>query len=132
MIIRLLLLAGLSAIGFFVFLRRNKMPFHIVTVFGLLAAGAVSVVFPDVTNDVALLVGVGRGADLVTYIFIIAVMFVLIHYYSKFVELQRQLTEVTREQAIMRSEMERIAAAAGTSPPISTAATLHDDARGGA
>ena len=133
MIIRLLLLAGLSAIGFFVFLRRNKMPFHIVTVFGLLVAGALAVVFPDLTDDVAALVGVGRGADLVTYISIVAVMFVLIHYYSKFVELQRQLTEVTREQAIMRSEMERIAAAAGAAPPISTAATVRppDDVRTG-
>ncbi len=97
------------------------MPFHIVTVFGLLGAGAIAVVFPETTNEVANFVGVGRGADLVTYTAIVAVMFVLLHYYSKFVELQRQLTEVTREQAVMRSEMERIARAAGTSPPLSTA-----------
>ena len=62
MIIRILLLAGLSAIGFFIFLRRNRLPFHIMTVFLLLGAGAVAVVVPDVTSEVAQVVGVGRGA----------------------------------------------------------------------
>lgn len=104
MIIRILLIAGLSAIGFFVFLRRNKLPFHIMTVFLLLAAGAVAVIVPDMTSEVAQFVGVGRGADLVTYIAIIAVMFVLLHYYAKFVELQQKLTELAREMAILRAE----------------------------
>jgi hypothetical protein len=107
MIIRILLLAGIAAIGWLVFLRRKRMPFHIVTVFALLGAGAIAVVFPDTTDEVARLVGVGRGADLVTYVAIIAVLFVLIHYYTKFVELQRNLTELTRQLAIFRAEVER-------------------------
>jgi small membrane protein len=109
MIIRILLLFGLGAIGWFIFLRRNRLPFHIMTVFGLIAAGAVAVVFPETTQDAANLVGVGRGADLITYIAIVAVMFVLLHYYTKFVDLQRQVTEVTRELAILRAEVDRIA-----------------------
>jgi len=104
MIIRILLLAGLASIGWMVFLRRNKMPFHIVTLFALLAAGAVAVVFPDTTNEVAQIVGVGRGADLVTYISLVAVLFVLVHYYGKFVELQRNMTQLARELAILRAE----------------------------
>lgn len=109
MIIRILLLLGLGSIGWFIFLRRNRLPIHIMTVFVLIGAGAVAVVFPEITQDVAELVGVGRGADLTTYIAIIAVMFVLLHYYTKFVDLQRQLTEVTRELAILRAEVDRIA-----------------------
>jgi hypothetical protein len=109
MTIRILLLAGLAATGWLVFLRRNRLPFHIITVFGLIAAGAVAVMVPETTNDVAHLVGVGRGADLVTYIAIIAVMFVLVHYYTKFVELQKQVTELTRQIAILNAEVERVA-----------------------
>ena len=109
MIIRILLLLGLAAIGFFIFLRRNRLPFHIMTVFFLIVAGGVAVIFPDITQDAADLVGVGRGADLVMYIAIVAVMFVLLHYYTKFVELQRQVTELTRELAILRAEVERVA-----------------------
>jgi small membrane protein len=107
MIIRVLLLVGLAAIGYSIFLRRNRLPFHIMTVFLLIGAAAVAIIFPDVTQDAANLVGVGRGTDLVTYLSIVAVMFVLLHYYTKFVELQRQLTEVTRELAILRGEVER-------------------------
>ena len=112
MIIRILLVVGLAAIGWFIFLRRNKLPIHIMTVFLLIAAGVVAVIFPDITQDAADLVGVGRGADLVTYIAIVAVMFVLLHYYTKFVEMQRQVTELTRELAILRAEVDRVAPSA--------------------
>jgi len=107
MIIRILLLGGLAAIGWLVFLRRNRLPFHIVIVFLLLAGGGAAVIFPESTNDIAHFVGVGRGADLITYVIEIVVMFTLLHYYTKFVELQRQLTAVVRELAILRSELER-------------------------
>ncbi len=117
MIIRVLLLAGLAMIGYLVFLRRNKLPFHIMTVFALLGAGAIAVVFPEWTNDIAHDVGVGRGADLITYLAEIAVMFVLVHYYTKFVELQRQLTQVTREVAILRADLDRATASAPQPPP---------------
>jgi hypothetical protein len=109
MSIRILLLAGLAAVGWLVFLRRNKMPFHIVTMSGLLVAGAIAVVFPETTDEVAHLVGVGRGADFVIYMSIIGVLFVLVHYYAKFVELQRNVTQLTRELAILRAEIDRVA-----------------------
>ncbi|MBA3817527.1 MAG: DUF2304 domain-containing protein [Deltaproteobacteria bacterium] len=122
MIVRILLLLGLASIGWFIFLKRNRLPLHIMTVFGLLAAGAVAVVFPEITNDVANFVGVGRGADLITYIAIVSVMFVLIHYYSKFVDLQSKVTQLTRELAILRAEVERVV------PPALAPTLAADDA----
>lgn len=110
-IIRVVMLAALAAIGYLVFVRRNRLPFHIMTVFALLAAGAAAVLFPGATDDVAHYVGVGRGVDLITYILEVAVLFVLIHYYTKFVELQRQVTALTRELAILRAEVDRVAPA---------------------
>jgi hypothetical protein len=109
MIIRILLLLGLAASGWFIFLRRNKLPLHIMTVFLLIGVGAAAIIFPNITQVVADLVGVGRGTDLVLYMSVVVVMFVLLHYYTKFVELQRQLTEVTRELAILRAEVDRVA-----------------------
>ena len=107
MIIRFLMLSGLAAIGWLVFLRRNKLPIHLVIVFGLLGTGAWAVLFPEETDVIANFVGVGRGADLITYLFEITAMFVLIHYYTKFVELQRQLTDLVREMAILRADLDR-------------------------
>lgn len=117
MIIRILLLLGLGAIGWLVFLRRNRLPFHIVTVFLMLGAGGVAVVFPELANDLAHFVGVGRGADLLTYLAIVGVLFVLIHYYTKFVELQQQVTELTRALALLRAELERGGAPAPSVEP---------------
>lgn len=108
MIIRILLLSGIAAIGWSVFLKRNRLPFHIIIVFAILVVGAAAVLFPDSSDDVAQFVGVGRGVDLITYLIEIAVLFVLLHYYTKFVELQRQLTGVVRELAIMRAELDRV------------------------
>lgn len=109
MIIRILLLLGLGATGWLIFLRRNRLPVHILTVFVILAAGAVAVVFPLAADEVAHFVGVGRGADLVMYTAVVAVMFVLLHYYTRFVELQTQVTQLTRELAILRAEVDRAA-----------------------
>jgi hypothetical protein len=114
MIIRVLLLAGLAAIGWLVFLRRTKLPFHIVIVFGVIAVAAIAVLFPDITASAAVVVGVGRGVDLVTYLVEIGTLFVLLHYYTKFVEVERRLTEVVRELAILRAEVDRAAPGAGS------------------
>ena len=116
MIIRILMLAGLAAIAYLVFLRRNRLPIHIVTVFVILGAGAIAVLFPERTDIVANYVGVGRGVDLITYLFEVAAIFILIHYYTKFVELQRQLTTLTREMAMLKTELER-ATSADPAPP---------------
>jgi hypothetical protein len=118
MIIRILLIAGLAATAWLIFLRRNRLPVHIVTVLGLFAAAAAAVVFPDVTQVVAQFVGVGRGTDLVLYVSVTAVVFVLVHYYTKFVDLQQQITTLTRELAIQRAEAEAHAAGKrDASPP---------------
>ena len=117
MMIRILLLAGLAAIGWLVFLRRNKLPFHIVTVLGLLILGAVAVVAPETADNVAHFVGVGRGADFVMYVSIISIFFVLVHYYTKFVELQRNLTQLAREMAILRADLENVRTAGAAAPP---------------
>ena len=115
MIIRALLLAGLAAIGWLVFLRRNKLPFHIILVFLILGIGAAAVLAPEETlDDVARAFGVGRGVDLITYLFEAGAAFVLLHYYTKFVDLQRQVTELTREMAILKAEAEKAPGAAGT------------------
>ena len=106
MIIRIVLLGALAAIGWFVFLKRNRLPVHIVVVFAMLAAGGFAVIFPEETDKIANFVGVGRGVDLITYVIEVTVLFVLLHYYTKFVELQRQLTDMVRELSIVRGELD--------------------------
>ncbi len=106
MIIRIILLAVLAGIGYLGFVRRTRLPLHIVLVFAILVVAALAVIFPDATSVVAGWVGVGRGADLIGYLVQVSLLFVSLHYYTKFVELQRQITVLVRELAIVRAELE--------------------------
>lgn len=106
MIIRVLLLGALALLGWRVFLKRTRLPVHIVVVFTLLALACAAVLFPGVTNDIAHVVGVGRGADLIMYMLHVGLLFVIIHYYTKFVEMQKQITELVREIAFLRRQVE--------------------------
>lgn len=106
MLIRIILLAALALIGYFAFLRRNAFPFHVIVVFAVLAGAGGLVVFPGVAVELATLAGVGRGVDLVTYLVEVALLFVVVHYFTKFVDLQRQLTVLARELALLKAEVE--------------------------
>ncbi len=106
MIIRVLLLVLLAAVGYYAFLRRHKVPVHIVIVIAMLGVAGFFVVVPEATNRLAHAVGVGRGADLVTYLVELALFFIIIHYYTLFVDLDARVTTLVREIALLRAEIE--------------------------
>jgi small membrane protein len=109
MIFRGILIALLVAIGWFVFLKRNRLPFHIVTMLAMLVAGAVAIVLIEYTDAFAQSIGVGTGADLIVYLLLVVILFVLLHYFAKFAEMEAKVTQLTRELAILRAEVERLA-----------------------
>jgi hypothetical protein len=106
MIIRIIMLSALAAIGYLGFVRRNRLPFNIMLVFAILVVGGVAVVFAERTDVIANWIGVGRGADLIGYLVQVLLLFMALHFYTKFVDVQRQLTQIVRELAILRSERE--------------------------
>jgi hypothetical protein len=71
---------------------------------------AVGIADPNLLQATATRVGIGRGADLVLYLFVLAFLGVSFYFYSRYVRLQRQLTDVVRYLAIQnarRSEIDR-------------------------
>jgi hypothetical protein len=64
-----------------------------------LAAG-VAILWPEVTVRVAAIVGIGRGADLVLYVFVIAFLFSWFFFYTKIFKLEANITELVRYFAI--------------------------------
>jgi len=66
----------------------------------IIMTGMVFVIFPSLTTDIANLIGVGRGADLLLYFSLIGFSFVIIIIYSKQRKLERLLTELLRKNAI--------------------------------
>lgn len=53
------------------------------------------VLIPDITSHIARFVGVGRGADLVLYISIIALFYIVFKQFTKIAQLERNITDIT-------------------------------------
>jgi hypothetical protein len=68
-----------------------------------LAAG-VAILRPDVTNRLAELLGVGRGADLLLYLLAIAFLASAFYFYQKYHRLESDLTLVVRRLALDEGE----------------------------
>jgi len=66
-------------------------------------SAAVAIARPDLVQDVASAIGIGRGADVVLYVFVLLFPAVSFYLYSRCVRLQRQVTELVRHIAIMEA-----------------------------
>jgi len=64
-----------------------------------LAAGA-TVLRPDLTIAVAKMMGIGRGADLILYMFVVAFLFASFYVYNRMEQLESILTSIVRQMAI--------------------------------
>jgi hypothetical protein len=66
-------------------------------------SAAVAIAAPGLVQSVADTVGVGRGTDLVFYLFVLLFLGVTFHFYARFVRLQRQVTQLVRHLAIQEA-----------------------------
>ena len=87
-----------SLIGYFAFWRSAALDRLIALAF--FAAGCSAVMFPELTSVVARHLGVGRGTDLLLYVFFAASLFFGILMYSKTMRLEARITELVRHIAV--------------------------------
>ncbi|HSD42257.1 MAG TPA: DUF2304 domain-containing protein [Burkholderiales bacterium] len=100
MIIKLLLISLLALLALFVALQRVTSRGVRFTVLTMLAIGAYFVWRPEHANAVAQTLGVGRGADLLMYLWVVITCSVILLLYLKIVELNRMLTQLARRLAL--------------------------------
>ena len=74
-LIQLILIIGLLVILVSYFRWFRSAVIDKLLIAAILAAGIVLVVFPDLTTRLAAALGVGRGADLIFYLFMVAVCY---------------------------------------------------------
>jgi hypothetical protein len=106
MIIQALLILGLLLCLLYAFLQRQKSHFisTVITIVSLI--GIYLVLDPDRSNQLAHLVGVGRGADLIVYCWLVISLMVSVNLQFKILTLQGDITELARELAL-RAPLER-------------------------
>jgi hypothetical protein len=98
--IQLILTAGLIVTGIYMYLRLRTSLSDILLIVLFIVAGIFFVLFPEYTNQLAKLVGVGRGADLIFYLGFLFMFFVILKLYSRIRKLEQHLTESVRKKSI--------------------------------
>jgi small membrane protein len=100
MIIQLILSFGLLSALCYAFLQRRKSRLISYSLMLVSLAGILAVLMPDATSTIASLVGVGRGADLILYCWIVITLLVSINLQFKILQVHELLTVLTRELAL--------------------------------
>jgi hypothetical protein len=103
MIIKLILIAGLTLAGLFAYRAGRGARSLALRRIGFLLAMAlciVAVLAPTTISEVANLVGVGRGTDLVLYIFVLASLFIWIGLYRRLHDMEERFVDLARQIAL--------------------------------
>jgi small membrane protein len=66
----------------------------------LVTVAIISILNPDLTTRAASLVGVGRGTDLLLYVLTAVFLYVVVGFYLKFKDVERQITVLARRIAL--------------------------------
>jgi len=71
-----------------------------------LAAGFFAVLFPNYTTVVASYLGIGRGADLLLYAFVVFALFYVVHQYRRQLWQEKVTTDLARAITLAQAEIE--------------------------
>ena len=102
--IQVLLICGvLALLSYSVFRIRNAI-FDLLVYFIFAALSVYFILFPGQTTRIANKLGVGRGADLLFYICILFFLFVVLKLYARIRRLEKQLTDLVRQQTLKEAK----------------------------
>jgi small membrane protein len=76
----------------------------------VMGCGIIAVLTPSIVSRLANLVGVGRGTDLVLYVFVVASLFVWIGLYRRLHEMEERFVDLARQIALGRTTLPDVTA----------------------
>lgn len=100
MIAQIILTLGLSVCLFYIISLGKSLPLVRIGLFLVVLTGYLFIWFPEMTNIFADLVGIGRGADLVIYLWILLSLFLILKLHIKLREQSEALTTLARHLAL--------------------------------
>ncbi len=100
MIIQFVLSAGLLVCLVYAFLQKERSAVMSAAITAASAVGCVFVWMPELSSDIAGLLGVGRGADLILYCWVIITLFIALNLHLKLNAQNEALTELVRAIAL--------------------------------
>lgn len=100
MIIQWLLSAALCVLGIYAVSQQRSAPLVASGILASVFAGLIVVGWPEIASYFAQKLGVGRGVDLILYIFIVIVLAAILNLHLKIRSTEQVLTQLARELAI--------------------------------
>ena len=101
MIYQVSIIAALVLLLAYAYTQRRRVPLLSAALIGLSVAGLVLAFLPDRANQVAAYVGIGRGADLVLYVFVVISLAAILNLHLRLRAQQESLTELARSLALL-------------------------------
>jgi hypothetical protein len=102
-LIQIILTVGILVIGGYAYKKLHSSYMDAVFIFIIVLTGLTFILFPGVSNKVAHLIGVGRGADMVFYLVILFFGFLILKLYSKIRKMEQILTEMVRDRSLQEA-----------------------------
>jgi hypothetical protein len=100
MTIQIFLSVLLVGVAILIAVQRTTSRLLRAIVLAVVAVGAFLVWVPEVTNRFAEAFGVGRGADLVLYVWVVITLALIVFLYLKVAHLSRKVTQLARAVAL--------------------------------
>jgi small membrane protein len=96
---QIIIIGMLIAFAAYAFNRRSILVDRLLYIL-LAVTGIILVIHPDLSTSIAHLIGIGRGTDLIMYLFIIIGMFFAVNIISRLRKMEEQITALIGNEAI--------------------------------
>ena len=103
-LIQVILSAGIIIIAAYMYLRLRNTLLDLILILIFLITGVVFVIFNEITDKMAHFLGINRGADMIFYLGILFLFFLILKLYARLRRVEENLTELVRKKSIEEAE----------------------------
>ena len=103
-LIQVVLTAGIIIIAAYMYLRLRNTFLDLILILLFLITGVVFVIFNEITDKMAHFLGIGRGADMIFYLGLLFLFFLMLKLYARLRRVEENLTKLVRKKSIEDAE----------------------------
>ena len=103
-LIQVVLTAGIVIIAAYMYLRLRSSLVDVIMIGAFLITGVIFVMFNEVTDVIAHFLGISRGADMIFYLGILFLFFLILKLYSRLRRLEQKFTDLVRNKSLEEAE----------------------------
>jgi hypothetical protein len=103
-LIQIVLTTCIVIIAAYMYLRLRNTMLDLLLILLFLVTGIVFVIFNEITDKMAHFLGISRGADMIFYLGILFLFFLILKLYSRLRRVEEKFTELVRNKSLEEAE----------------------------